>query len=131
MIRPKTLQAFTKKQYELVHFSLAAKVATMLGRKFEEGDWAEVYCKVKGIPDTGWSNLNIDVAHQGLGVEHKMLCVKSNKKIKEYCGTTLMHPSATRSIRIPLSLIIMLKNFLKFVRKLIIKNLKTKLRRIN
>jgi hypothetical protein len=39
--------------------------------------------------------------HRGLGVEHKMLCVQSGKRIKEYCGTSLMHPAATRSIRIP------------------------------
>ncbi len=73
----------------------------MMGRKFEEGDWSQVYCAAKGIPERGWSNLQIDVIHKQLGVEHKMLCVKSDKSIKEYCGTTLMHPSATRSIRIP------------------------------
>ena len=73
----------------------------MMGRKFEEGDWSYVYHTAKNIPVSGWSNLNIDVIHQSLGVEHKMLCVRSKKKIKEYCGTTLMHPAATRSIRIP------------------------------
>jgi hypothetical protein len=36
-----------------------------------------------------------------LGVEHKMLCYRSKPDLREACGTTLMHPSATRSIRIP------------------------------
>ncbi len=72
----------------------------MMGRKFEEGDWAYVYCAAKGIPNEGWSNLHIDVMHGALGVEHKMLCVRSGKSIKEHCGTLLMHPAATRSIRI-------------------------------
>jgi hypothetical protein len=35
-----------------------------------------------------------------MGIEHKMLRVKSDRSIKEYCGTSLMHPSSTRSIRI-------------------------------
>ncbi|MFP5520756.1 MAG: hypothetical protein ACLGGX_12700 [Bdellovibrionia bacterium] len=39
--------------------------------------------------------------HGNLGVEHKMLCVKSDQPIQNCCGTTLMHPAATRSIRIP------------------------------
>lgn len=99
--RPEIIPVFTKEEYVKAHFYLASKVATMLGRKLEEGDWQEVYCKAKGIPFTGWSNLNIDVIHEGLGVEQKMLCVRANKKIKEYCGTSLMHPAATRSIRIP------------------------------
>lgn len=71
-----------------------------MGRKFEEGDWSYVYHTAKNIPVSGWSNLNIDVIHQSLGVEHKMLCVRSKKNIKEHCGITLMHPAATRSIRI-------------------------------
>jgi hypothetical protein len=73
----------------------------MMGRKLEEGDWAEVYCRAKGLPNRGWSNLNIDVMHEGLGVEHKMLCYRSDANIARACGETLMHPAATRSIRIP------------------------------
>jgi len=73
----------------------------MMGRKLEEGDWADVYCRAKGIPNRGWSNLNIDVMHEGLGVEHKMLSYRSNTNIAKACGETLMHPAATRSIRIP------------------------------
>lgn len=72
-----------------------------MGRKLEEGDWAEVYCRAKDIPNRGWSNLSIDVIHEGLGVEHKMLCYRSNTSIAQACGETLMHPAATRSIRIP------------------------------
>jgi hypothetical protein len=73
----------------------------MMGRKFEEGDWSHVYCKAKGIPEARWSNLNIDVMHGRLGVEHKMLCYRSDADLAQAFGTTLMHPSATRSIRVP------------------------------
>lgn len=101
MSRPKILAAFTPEEAARVHLLLASKVASMFGRKFEEGDWSDVYCGAKGIPESGWSNLNIDVMHDGLGVEHKMLCVSTDEPMSDFCGTTLMHPSATRSIRIP------------------------------
>lgn len=101
MRSPKVLSAFTPEEFSRLHLLLASRVASMMGRKFEEGDWAAVYCGAKGIPDKGWSNLSIDIIHNNLGVEHKMLCVRSDQTIAEFCGTTLMHPSATRSIRIP------------------------------
>lgn len=104
MIRPQTLPAFTREEYELLHRLLAIKVAHMMGRKFEEGDWSDVYCRAKRIPKVGWSNLNIDVMHDLLGVEHKMLCYRSKPDLRDACGTTLMHPAATRSIRIPLDI---------------------------
>ena len=74
----------------------------MQGRKWEEGDWSEIYCAAKGIPDQGWSNLKIDVNYEGVGIEFKMLKVPGlgDKPIEDICGTTRMHPSATRSIRI-------------------------------
>jgi hypothetical protein len=100
MQRPKTLPAFTQEQFIKAHELLATKVAFMMGRKFEEGDWAEVYCTAKGIPNRGWSNLNIDVIHNGLGIEHKMLRPNGDRRVSEVFGTRLMHPSATRSIRI-------------------------------
>ncbi|MGB0561734.1 MAG: hypothetical protein ACPGVO_08000 [Spirulinaceae cyanobacterium] len=96
-----TIAAFSKTEFRDATHLLAAKVATMLGRKMEEGDWSFVYCNAKRIPEGGWSNLSIDVSHQGLGVEHKMLCVRRRSSIKTVCGTSLMHPAATRSIRIP------------------------------
>lgn len=96
-----TLSAFSESEYKEATKLLAAKVATMLGRKMEEGDWSFVYCNAKRIPEGGWSNLSIDVSHKGLGVEHKMLCVRRGTSIKDVCGTSLMHPAATRSIRIP------------------------------
>ncbi|GMV93800.1 MAG: hypothetical protein AMXMBFR82_35780 [Candidatus Hydrogenedentota bacterium] len=101
MKRAQTLPAFTPEEVERVHSLLAIKVSYMMGRKMEEGDWADVYCRAKGISDKGWSNLNIDVMHDLLGVEHKMLCCRSKTNLDEACGTTLMHPAATRSIRIP------------------------------
>jgi len=95
-----TLSTFTHEEKCKAKALLATCVAKMMGRKFEEGDWASVYCGAKKIPDRGWSNLHIDVMHQGLGVEHKMLCVGGDKSLLSLAGTTLMHPSATRSIRI-------------------------------
>jgi hypothetical protein len=101
MRKPATLPAFTDEERTRAHVLLATRVSFMMGRKFEEADWAEVYCGAKNIPLAGWSNLNIDVMHKGLGVEHKMLCYRSNARIAEACGSTLMHPAATRSIRVP------------------------------
>ena len=54
----------------------------MMGRKFEEGDWAAVYCTAKNIPNRGWSNLNIDVIYNGLGVEHKMLRPNGDRPVR-------------------------------------------------
>jgi hypothetical protein len=97
---PRVLAAFAPEQLILAHDLLAAKVASMLGRKLEEADWLTVYCGAKGFACPNWSNLSIDVIENGLGVEHKMLCVRSGRSIKEHCGTTMMHPAATRAIRI-------------------------------
>src|SRR5258708_23564242 len=101
MKKPRILKAFDPDELARAHVLLASKIATMMGRKLEEGDWTEVYCLAKKIPSRGWSNLNIDLMHGNLGVEHKMLCVRSSGDIRESCGTRLMHPAATRSIRIP------------------------------
>lgn len=97
-----TLPAFTDTEREQAKLLLAAQVASMMGRKLEEDDWSSVYCKAKNITPREWSNVNIDVNEGGLGVEFKMLRVKRLKRnsIKDVCGTTRMHPSATRSIRI-------------------------------
>ena len=97
-----TLPVFTAEEASRAKLLLAAKVASMMGRKLEEGDWSDVYCKAKGIPESGWSNLHIDVNHLGLGVEFKMLRVTQlrGRSIRDVCGTSRMHPAATRSIRI-------------------------------
>lgn len=102
MPKVKTLVAFSADEAAKAKVFLAAQVASMMGRKLEEGDWSAVYCRAKGIVEAGWSNLHIDVNFDGLGVEQKVLrCAGLNgKPIKSVCGTTLMHPSATRSIRI-------------------------------
>lgn len=96
------LEAFTDTEQELAKKRLATQVASMMGRKLEEGDWSRVYCLAKNIPDGGWSNLHIDVNYQGLGLEMKLLRIAGlrDRPIKSVCGTTLMHPAATRSIRI-------------------------------
>lgn len=96
----KTLSAFNAEEKKTAKILLATQVAMMMGRKFEEGDWSSVYCRSKGIPEQDWSNLHIDVMHEGLGVEQKMLCVRPKRSLLEFAGTTQMHPSATRSIRI-------------------------------
>ena len=57
----KTLPCLNPAQFKAAHDYLASRVATMMGRKFEEGDWACVYCAAKSIPLAGWSNLAIDV----------------------------------------------------------------------
>lgn len=101
MRRPKILQAFTSEQIKLAHQLLGAKVAYMMGRKMEEGDWGDVYSRAKGIPNQGWSNLKLDVVYENLGIEHKMICRSSKRSLTEWCGTSIMHPSATRSIRVP------------------------------
>ncbi|MFO1371617.1 MAG: hypothetical protein U1F42_04235 [Candidatus Competibacteraceae bacterium] len=95
-------QESSKNQYKKAKLLLATQVAHMMGRKLEEDDWNKVYCATKGIPHVGWSNLNIDINYCGLGVEHKLLRVSGleNRPIKSVCGTTMMHPAATRSIRI-------------------------------
>jgi hypothetical protein len=94
--------SFSGEEAEHAKLLLATRVTTMMGRKLEEDDWGSVYCGAKGIPKADWSNLHLDVNFEGLGVEHKMLrCSQLNDRpIKSVCGTTLMHPSATRSIRI-------------------------------
>lgn len=97
----KTLSAFTESEVKIATDLLSAKVSTMLGRKMEEDDWDFVYCNTKKIPQTEWSNLHIDINHNGLGVEHKMLRVTRSGSILNECGTTKMHPAGTRSIRIP------------------------------
>ena len=97
-----TLKAFSDDEAKRVKLFLATQVASMMGRKLEEGDWSKVYCQAKEIPQTGWSNLHIDVIHNGLGLEMKLLRIArlAGKPLKNVCGTTLMHPAATRSIRI-------------------------------
>ncbi len=97
-----TLNAFSPEEYKKAKILLATQVAHMMGRKLEEDDWNKVYCGAKDIPHYGWSNLNIDVNHAGLGVEQKLLRVSAlrGRPIKTVCGTTMMHPAATRSIRI-------------------------------
>lgn len=69
---PRTLPAFSQEEFAKAHTLLASRVAGMMGRKFEEGDWSYVYHTAKNIPASGWSNLRIDVIYQALGVEHKM-----------------------------------------------------------
>lgn len=102
MVQHKTLSAFKPEEYSKALVLLATKVASMMGRKLEEDDWKQVYCGAKNLPNSGWSNLEIDIMHKGMGIEEKMLRVTNTEiPIREYCGKRLMHPAETRSIRIP------------------------------
>lgn len=56
-----TLQAFTDEEAKKAKLFPAAQVASMMGRKLEEGDRIGVYCQAEGIPVVGWSNLHKDV----------------------------------------------------------------------
>lgn len=96
-----SLKAFSAAEVQTVQRMLAHRVAQKMGSKMEEDDWTSVYCSAKGIPAQTWSNLSIDVVHGSLGVEHKMLCYRSKPSLLEACGTRLMHPAATRSLRLP------------------------------
>lgn len=96
-----TLAVFSDQEKALVRLYLASQVAEMMGRKLEEDDWAKAYRCARGIPHSGWSNLNIDIMHGTLGVEHKMMRFNDSRPILDACGTTLMHPAGTRAIRIP------------------------------
>ena len=82
MRRPKTLRAFSAREFIHAHDLLAGRVAAMMGRKFEEGDWSYVYQTAKGFPPSGWSNLNIDIMHGSLGVEHKCFACARTKVLK-------------------------------------------------
>lgn len=96
-----TLRAFDPEQARRAKLFLATKVADMMGRKFEEEDWAQVYCAAKGIPLSAWSNLDIDIMSGSLGVEHKMICWDGKQSILEVAGTARMHPAGTRAVRFP------------------------------
>lgn len=82
-----TLPAFTPHQARQLEQLLIAKVAHMMGRKLEEGDWSEIYCRAKGIPLSSWSNLELDIIHDGVGVEQKMLKIPESRPVRELCGT--------------------------------------------
>lgn len=97
----RTLAAFDGQQRAKAKHLLATQVSLMMGRKYEEDDWANVYETVKAIPRSSWSNLSIDVMHGNLGVEQKMLCRPVDRSILTDCGLDLMHPAGTRAIRIP------------------------------
>lgn len=94
------LPVFNAGEKKRVQMHLASTVAHMMGRKLEEDDWTAVYCAAKRIPRQAWSNLNVDVMYGALGVEQKMLCYRSKPSLLEACGTRLMHPAATRSLRV-------------------------------
>lgn len=98
-----TLPAFTEPQRNLAKLYLATTVAAMMGRKFEEDDWAKVYAAAKGFRASAWSNFDVDVMSGNLGVEHKMVGRDGAASLLECCGRSFMHPAGTRALRFPTS----------------------------
>ncbi len=96
-----TLATFSPDEYERAKVYLATTVAAMMGRKFEEEDWAKVYAAAKGFNASAWSNFDIDVMHGNLGVEHKMYGQDGGNSLLDCCGRSLMHPAGTRAFRFP------------------------------
>ena len=96
-----TLPAFAPSELDLAKRLLAARIAYMMGRKLEEGDWAHVYCKSKNLVVPNWSNFNADLMVPGLALEHKMMRQSESVPIHEHCGTVMMHPALTRQISLP------------------------------
>jgi len=99
-----TLQATTEEESLRLRTLIAGRVISMEGRKLEEGDWTDAYCDARGIPKAGWSNLDIDVTYENVGLEQKMLRFDRGDSIATACGKWLMHPSLTRSIRVDQSM---------------------------
>lgn len=92
----KHLIAFNATELLSVTAEINNLVKSLQGRKLEEGDWTSIYCRVKGAPDPGWSNLPFrDYIHEGVGIEFKLL---SKSDPSSYIGRSLMHPAATRTI---------------------------------
>lgn len=96
-----TLPAFTDEERRRAKLYLATTVAAMMGRKFEEDDWAKVYAAAKGFKASAWSNFDVDVMNGNLGVEHKMVGQDGASSLLERCGRSIMHPAGTRAIRFP------------------------------
>ena len=93
---PIHLRPFTADQFAAAEIEAKRLSRTLQGRKLEEGDWTDLYCRAKGTPSTGWSNLPFrDHLHDGIGVEFKLLC---RPNPAQDMGRALMHPSATRTI---------------------------------
>lgn|GEM_PF-2216245 len=93
------LRAFDAEQEAAVLqelITLTRMLSTAGIAKLEEDHWSTIYCKVKGIPKPGWSNLLFhDINHAGLGIESKLL---RRRNPFDDVGNSLMHPAATRRI---------------------------------
>lgn len=93
---PEYLRPFTTAQLEAARVETELLARHLQGRKLEEGDWTALYCRVKDVRPSGWSNLPFrDFLHSGVGVEFKLLMRDSPE---QDIGKSLMHPAATRTI---------------------------------
>src|SRR5215216_1647146 len=90
-----TLPIFSSDEVSEIARLLEGEVAAVGTGPWDLANWSKVYCAAKSIPAGAWSNLSIDVMHGHLGVEHKMLCFRSNLSIRSACGTVQMHPAGT------------------------------------
>lgn len=70
------------------------------GRQISDRDWEEIYSRVKGLPQTGWSNQPFnDILHGNIGIEMKL---KGDERLERRDpGERIMHPSATRAVEYP------------------------------
>jgi hypothetical protein len=80
-------------------------VAHKRGWKFLDRDWTAVYCYAKGLPESKWSNYDLDVVYKdggrGVGVELKIMNVGSDAlRDDDQRIAEVMHPAATRTIAI-------------------------------
>jgi hypothetical protein len=90
------IKPFSKSETQKAVDEIRSLAISLQGRKLEEGDWTNVYCKVRGVAPLNWSNLPFrDYIHNGVGVEFKLL---QRKNPIADVGRSLMHPSATRTI---------------------------------
>ena len=89
-----SLSVFSKKQLEQLKQEWVRAISKIGMTKLEEEHWTEVYCKVLGIKESGFSNLfGKDIEFQDRVIEMK--CIK-----KEYpFPKRIMHPSLTRRVR--------------------------------
>lgn len=91
------LTAFDTDEMAAVAIAMNKLVRQLQGRKLEEGDWTDLYCRIKGAPAHGWSNMPFrDYLHDGVGVEFKLM-KKANPS--SCMGRSIMHPAATRTIQ--------------------------------
>jgi len=87
------LSVFSADQLERLKQEWVSVISKIGLNKLEEEHWTEVYCKILGIKESGFSNLfGKDIEYQGRVVEMK--CIKQEFPFRP----RIMHPSLTRRV---------------------------------